>query len=219
MLLAFGVVCGLLEAQRSGTGQVIDAAMVDGAAALMTMVWTMHHSGMHDASRRGVNLLDTGAHFYDAYECADGEYISIGSIEPQFYAELLRLTGLEADERFANQHDRSAWPELKSRIAELFRTKTRAEWCAVMEHTDVCFAPVLRLDEAPHHPHNAARGTFVDGFGVLQPAPAPRFSRTAPELSLPPAHDGQHTREVLLDWGIASERVEALLDAGAVRQA
>ena len=219
MMLAFGVVCGLLEAQRSGAGQVIDAAMVDGAAALMTMIWTMHHSGMHDVSRRGVNMLDTGAHFYDTYECADGEYISIGSIEPQFYAELLRLTGLEGDARFANQHDRAAWPALKALLAELFRSRTRAEWCGVMERTDVCFAPVLRLDEAPNHPHNAARSTFVDAFGALQPAPAPRFSRTVPELSQPPAHDGQHTREVLVDWGIAPERVEALIDSGAVRQA
>jgi alpha-methylacyl-CoA racemase len=213
------VVCGLLEAQRSGQGQVVDAAMVDGAAALMTMVWTMHHAGMHDVTRRGVNLLDTGAHFYETYECADGGYISIGSIEPQFYAELLRLTGLDGDERFAKQHDREAWPGLKADLAEVFRTKTRAEWCEVMEHTDACFAPVLRLDEAPHHPHNAARKTFVDGFGVLQPAPAPRFSRTVPELSRPPAHDGQHTRDVLLDWGFPNERVDGLIESGAVRQA
>ncbi|HZX56366.1 MAG TPA: CaiB/BaiF CoA-transferase family protein, partial [Ilumatobacteraceae bacterium] len=219
MLLAFGVVCGLLEAQRSGNGQVIDAAMVDGAAALMTMIWTMHHSGMHDVTRRGVNLLDTGAHFYDAYECADGEYISIGSIEPQFYAELLRLTGLDDDPRFAEQHDREAWPALKVALADLFRTKTRAEWCEVMERTDVCFAPVLRLDEAPGHPHNAARNTFVDAFGVMQPAPAPRFSRTVPELSQPPAHDGQHTREVLLEWDVAPGRVDDLIESGAVRQA
>jgi alpha-methylacyl-CoA racemase len=219
MLLAFGVVCGLLEAQRSGSGQVIDAAMVDGAATLMTMIWTMHHSGMHDISRRGVNMLDTGAHFYDTYECADGEYISIGSIEPQFYAELLRLTGLDDDARFADQHDRGSWPELKSRLGEIFRCKTRAEWCGVMEHTDVCFAPVLRLDEASQHPHNVARSTFVDAFGALQPAPAPRFSRTVPELSRPPAHDGQHTREVLGEWGVAPDRVEALITAGAVKQA
>jgi alpha-methylacyl-CoA racemase len=219
MLLAFGVVCGLLEAQRSGSGQVIDAAMVDGAAALMTMIWTMHHSGLHDISRRGVNMLDTGAHFYDTYECADGEYISIGSIEPQFYAELLRLTGLDDDARFADQHDRGSWPELKSRLGEIFRCKARAEWCAVMEHTDVCFAPVLRLDEASQHPHNVARSTFVDAFGALQPAPAPRFSRTVPELSRPPAHDGQHTREVLGEWGVAPDRVEALITAGAVKQA
>jgi alpha-methylacyl-CoA racemase len=219
MLLAFGVVCGLLEAQRSGQGQVIDAAMVDGAAALMTMVWTLHQSGLHDITRRGVNMLDTGAHFYDTYECADGEYISIGSIEPQFYAELLRLTGLEGDEQFTNQHDQAAWPALKTRLADLFLTKTQAEWCRLMEHTDVCFAPVLRLDDAARHPHNVARSTFVDAFGATQPAPAPRFSRTPPELSRPPAHDGQHTREVLLEWGIPLDRVDALVSSGAVRQA
>jgi alpha-methylacyl-CoA racemase len=219
MLLAFGVVCALLEAQRSGRGQVIDAAMVDGAAALMMMIWSFHHGGLHDITRRGVNTLDTGAHFYDTYECADGEYVSIGSIEPQFYAELLRLTGFEGDADFARQHDHAAWPALKERLAELFRTKTRDEWCAVMEHTDVCFAPVLRMDEAARHPHNTARSTFVDAFGALQPAPAPRFSRTVPEISRPPAHEGQHTREVLTDWGVAPDRVESLLAAGAVRQA
>jgi alpha-methylacyl-CoA racemase len=219
MLLAFGVVCGLLEAQRSGAGQVIDAAMVDGSAVLMTMIWTLHNAGRYDTTRRGANMLDTGAHFYDAYECSDGEFISIGSIEPQFYAELLRLTGLAEDEQFARQHDAAAWPELKVRLAELFRTRTRDEWCAVMEHTDVCFAPVLRLDEAALHPHNIARATFVDAFGAMQPAPAPRFSRTVPELSLPPAHDGQHTRAVLDDWGIDAERIADLLASGAVKQA
>jgi alpha-methylacyl-CoA racemase len=185
----------------------------------MTMVWTLHQSGLHDITRRGVNMLDTGAHFYDTYECADGEYISIGSIEPQFYAELLRLTGLEGDEQFANQHDQAAWPALKTRLADLFLTKTQAEWCRLMEHTDVCFAPVLRLDDAARHPHNVARSTFVDAFGATQPAPAPRFSRTPPELSRPPAHDGQHTREVLLEWGIPLDRVDALVSSGAVRQA
>ena len=154
-------------------------------------------------------MLDTGAHFYDAYECADGEYISIGSIEPQFYAELLRLTGLDGDAGFADQHDRAAWPALKVALADLFRTKTRDEWCAVMEHTDVCFAPVLRLDEAPQHPAQCgARRRSSTPSASLQPAPAPRFSRTVPELSQPPAHDGQHTREVLLDWGVAPDRVE-----------
>ncbi len=219
MLLAFGVVCGLLEAQRSGAGQVIDAAMVDGSAVLMTMIWTLHNAGRYDTNRRGANMLDTGAHFYDVYECSDGEFVSIGSIEPQFYAELLRLTGLTGDEQFAQQHDAAAWPELKARLTELFRTKTRDEWCAVMEHTDVCFAPVLRLDEAARHPHNIARATFVDAFGALQPAPAPRFSRTVPELSRPPAHDGQHTREVLDDWGIEADRIADLLASGAVKQA
>jgi len=219
MFLAFGVVCGLLEAQRSGTGQVVDAAMVDGTATLMTMFWFMGQAGLHDGSRRGVNLLDTGAHFYDVYECADGEYVSVGSIEPQFYAELLRLTGLSDDAEFLDQMDRDHWPHLKERLAEVFHSKTRDEWCKIMEHTDVCFAPVLRMDEARHHPHNIARGTFVERDGMTQPAPAPRFSRTVPNIERSPAHDGQHTAEVLRDWGIAPERVDALLESGAARQA
>jgi alpha-methylacyl-CoA racemase len=218
MFLAYGVVCALLEAQRSGEGQVVDTAMVDGTATLMTMFWALHQMGLHDITRRGVNLLDTGAHFYDVYECADGEYVSIGSIEPQFYAELMRLTGLEGDDEFANQMDRSQWPHLKERIAELFRTKSRDEWCELMEHTDVCFAPVLRMDEAAQHPHNVARGTFVEHGGLTQPAPAPRFSRTVPAIQRPPAHDGQHTREVLAEWGVGSDRIESLIDSGAAKQ-
>ena len=219
MFLAFGVVCALLEASRSGEGQVVDTAMVDGTATLMSMFWTMSQTGLHDASRRGVNLLDTGAHFYDVYECADGEYVSIGSIEPQFYAELMRLTGLVDDPDFAQQMDRSQWPALKKRLAEIFRTKTRDEWCEIMERTDVCFAPVLRMDEAAEHPHNVARGTFVEVGGTTQPAPAPRFSRTQATIDRPPAHDGQHTREVLGDWGVSADRIETLVDSGAVKQA
>ena len=219
MLLAFGVVCALLEASRSGDGQVVDAAMVDGSATLMTMFWSMSQTGLHDASRRGVNLLDTGAHFYDVYECADGEYVSIGSIEPQFYAELMRLTGLADDAGFARQMDRERWPELKERLAAVFREKRRDEWCRIMEHTDVCFAPVLRMDEAAQHPHNVARGTFVEVAGLTQPAPAPRFSRTPADIARPPAHDGQHTTDVLRDWGIDPARIAELVESGAVRQA
>ncbi len=201
MFLAYGVVCALLEAQRSGAGQVVDAAMVDGSAVLMTMFWAFSQLGLFDEGARGTNLLDTGAHFYDVYRCADGEYVSIGSIEPQFYAELLRLTGLDGDEEFAAQMDRDRWPALKERLAELFATKTRDEWCALMEHTDVCFAPVLTMSEAAKHPHNVERATFVELDGMMQPAPAPRFSRTVPEVARPPAHPGQHTREALADWG------------------
>ena len=219
MFLAFGVVCGLLEAQRSGQGQVVDAAMVDGTATLMTMFWFMSQAGLHDASRRGANLLDTGAHFYDVYECADGEYVSIGSIEPQFYAELLRLTGLTDDPEFRNQMDQDHWPHLKERLTAVFKGKTRDEWCSIMEHTDVCFAPVLRMDEARQHPHNVARGTFVERDGMTQPAPAPRFSRTVPSIERSPAHDGQHTVEVLEDWGVPADRIEALLESGAAKQA
>jgi alpha-methylacyl-CoA racemase len=219
MFLAFGVVCALLEAQRSGQGQVVDTAMVDGSAVLMSMFWSFKEIGMFDENARGANLLDTGAHFYDVYECADGNHISIGSIEPQFYAELMRLTGLEGDEQFSKQMDSSEWPALKDRLTELFAQKTRAEWCEIMEMTDVCFAPVLTMSEAAEHPHNVERETFIELGGIQQPAPAPRFSRTSPEVSGLPAHPGQHTREILADWGIKDERVATLLAAGAVRQA
>jgi alpha-methylacyl-CoA racemase len=217
MLLAYGVVCGLLEAARSGEGQVVDAAMVDGTAVMMTMFWGMKHAGFFDETRRGDNLLDTGAHFYDVYRCSDGHYISVGSIEPQFYAELLRLTGLSDDPEFALQLDRNLWPVLKGRLEKLFHTKSRDEWCALMEGTDVCFAPVLTMSEAAEHPHNVARQTFIDVAGTRQPAPAPRFSRTRPEVARPPAHAGQHTREVLLDWGLAADVVDGLFASGAAR--
>jgi alpha-methylacyl-CoA racemase len=216
MLLAFGVVCALLEAQRSGHGQVIDAAMVDGSAVLMSMFWAMRSIGIYDENRRGTNLLDTGAHFYDVYRCADGGYVSIGSIEPQFYAELMRLTGFDGDPAFAKQMDKSAWPDLTQRLTELFATKTRDEWCSLMEGTDVCFAPVLTMGEAAQHPHNVERGTFVELAGTMQPAPAPRFSRTPGEIASPPAHAGQHTVEVLRDWGFDAARIDALISGGAV---
>jgi alpha-methylacyl-CoA racemase len=217
MFLAFGVVCGLLEASKSGKGQVVDSAMVDGAAVLMTMFHSMKAAGIFDEKHRGTNLLDSGSHFYDVYRCADGQYISLGSIEPQFYAELLRLTGLQDDPEFANQMDRDLWPHLKGRLDQLFRTKSRDEWCAVMEHTDVCFAPVLTLSEAVAHPHNQARQTFIELDGVPQPAPAPRFSRTTVEVQRPPAHPGQHTREVLADWGVGAAEIDKLFETGAVK--
>jgi alpha-methylacyl-CoA racemase len=216
MLLAFGVVCGMLEAQRSGRGQVVDAAMVDGAALLMTMFWTLREIGAFDEQRPGTNLLDTGAHFYDVYECADGGFVSIGSIEPQFYAELLQRLGLDGDDEFAAQMDRERWPQLSARLAELFRTRTRDEWSALLEGTDVCFAPVLTMSEAVEHPHNAARGTFAEVGGRVQPAPAPRFSRTPGAIALAPGHPGQHSREILLDWGIDPDRTDAVIASGAV---
>jgi alpha-methylacyl-CoA racemase len=214
MLLAFGVVAALIEAQRSGHGQVIDAAMVDGAASLMTMTHSFRAMGMWQ-DERGTNMLDTGAHYYDVYETADGRYVSIGSIEPQFYAELLRLTGLEGED-LPNQNDRSQWPELKERLAAIFRTKTRDEWCELMEGSDVCFAPVLAIPEATEHPHNVARGTFVDVAGITQPGPAPRFSRTPGEIRRPPAHAGQHTDEVLGEAGLDEERIAKLRASGAI---
>ena len=214
MLLAFGLVAGLVHAQRTGEGQVVDAAMVDGAAVLATMIHSFRAMGIWE-DERGSNMLDTGAHFYDVYETADGRYVSIGSIEPQFYAELLRLTGLEGEE-LPWQMDRTQWPAMKERLAAIFRTKTRDEWCEVMEGSDVCFAPVLGMGEAPHHPHNVHRGTFIERDGVVQPAPAPRFSRTAPEIVRPPSHAGQHTDEVLAEWGFDADRIAKLRDAGAV---
>jgi alpha-methylacyl-CoA racemase len=214
LLLAFGLVAALLEVTRSGRGQVIDAAMVDGAASLMTMTHSFRAMGLWN-DERGTNMLDTGAHYYDVYETADGRYVSVGSIESQFYAELLRLTGLEGEDLPA-QNDRSQWPALKERLAGIFRTKTRDEWCALMEGTDVCFAPVLSIPEATEHPHNVARGTFVEVAGITQPGPAPRFSRTPGEIRRPPAHAGQHTDEVLTEAGFDADRLAKLREAGAI---
>jgi len=216
MLLALGVCAALVEVARSGRGQVVDAAMVDGAALLTTMFHGFRAMGVWQ-DERGTNNLDTGAHFYDVYETSDGRYVSIGSIEPQFYEELLRLTGLADDPAFTAQNDRSRWPELKERMAEVFRTRTRDEWCSIMEGTDVCFAPVLSLGEAPGHPHNRARATFSEVAGIVQPSPAPRFSRTPPAIQRPPAHAGQHTTEALLDWGLSADEVAKLRESGAVR--
>ena len=217
MFLAYGVVCALLEAQRSGRGQVVDTAMVDGAATLMSMFWGFRQMGAFDENARGTNLLDTGAHFYDVYECNDGRYISLGSIEPQFYAELLRITGLDGDPEFARQHEKTNWPHLKERLTAVFASKSRDEWCTLMEHTDVCFAPVLTMSEAARHPHNRERETFVEYEGVMQPAPAPRFSRSTAEIVSPPARAGEHTRDVLIDWGMTPEAVDALFESGAVK--
>lgn len=214
MFLAFGIVCALLEAQKSGKGQVVDAAMVDGAAILMSMFHGMTAAGMW-SPERGTNLLDTGAHFYDVYKCADGTYVSIGSIEPQFYAELRRLAALDGAEWDA-QMDRNAWPDLKEKIAAVFATKTRDEWCALMEHSDVCFAPVLSLADAPKHPHNVARGTFTEIAGLTQAAPAPRFSRTAPEVQGPGVHAGQQTDSVLSTAGFSADEIASLRASGAV---
>jgi alpha-methylacyl-CoA racemase len=199
MMLAFGIACGLVEARRSGRGQVIDAAMSDGAALLGAMLWGMKASGAWSA-QRGANLIDGSAPFYDCYACADGKYIAVGSIEPQFYALLLDKLGLAGDPGFMPQRDRSRWPEMKSRIAALFAERTRAQWCALMEGSDVCFAPVLDMDEAPDHPHNVARGSFVQIDGVTQPAPAPRFSRTVPEIRHAPSRGATRAEAVLAEW-------------------
>jgi alpha-methylacyl-CoA racemase len=214
MLLAFGMVCGLLEAQRSGKGQVVDVAMTDGAALLFGAISGLHGSG-YWTDERGTNLLDSGAHFYDAYETSDGKYVSIGSIEPQFYAILLEKVGLAGADLPA-QMDRAAWPALKDRFAAIFKTKTRDEWCRIMEGTDVCFAPVLGIGEAPHHPHNQARQAFIDVEGAWQPAPGPRFSRTSPAVQAPAPERGAHTDEVLAKLGYSTDDAEKLRQSGTV---
>ena len=214
MFLAFGVVCALLETQKSGKGQVIDAAMIDGSATLMSMFWAMKSIGMFNENAPGTNLLDTGAHFYDVFQCQDDKYISIGSIEPQFYALLLEKTGLTNDPAFAKQMDPSQWPTLKAKLQDVIKQKTQAQWCEIMEGTDVCFAPVLTMTEATQHPHHIARNTFINIAGVTQPAPAPRFSRTSPETPTPPAHAGQHSTQILNEWGISN--ITELLASGAV---
>jgi alpha-methylacyl-CoA racemase len=214
LYLALGVVAGLLEAQKSGKGQVVDAAMVDGAASLMTAIYGMHGSGFWN-NERGDNILDSGAHYYEVYETKDNKYVAIGSIEAKFYAELLEKSGLKGQE-LPHQQDRQKWPAMKERLKTIFRTKTRDEWCKIMEGSDICFAPVLNMDEAPKHAHNKHRGTFIEEGGVTQPGPAPRFSRTPSKIQRPPAKPGEHTEEALRDWGFANTDLEALRKSGAI---
>jgi alpha-methylacyl-CoA racemase len=206
LYMAFGLVCGLLEARKSGKGQVVDAAMVDGAASLITSLFGGRAAGTW-IDERGRNALNGGAHYYNPYETKDGKYISVASIEVRFYRELLERLGLK-DEIETKQNDRAGWDAAKEKLTALFKTKTRDEWCAILEGTDVCFAPVLNLDEAMQHPHNKARGLFVEVAGIPQPGPAPRFSRTKPRVQGPPPRPGQHTQEVLARWGIAREERE-----------
>lgn len=213
MLLVVGVLAALTEARTSGKGQVVDAAMTDGSALLMTMMYTLKAMGQW-TQQRGSNLLDGGAHFYDTYRCADGKHLSIGPIEPQFYALFLQKTGI-ADPDFDAQWDRARWPELKTRLAAHLATRSRDDWCALMEGTDACVAPVLDMDEAPKHPHNQARGTFIDIDGVMQPAPAPRFSRNTPARPRPPA-PGVTDEGALADWGFSPAAIDALKTAGAI---
>jgi alpha-methylacyl-CoA racemase len=214
MLLAFGVVCALLEARTSGHGQVVDAAMVDGAALLSTMIHAFRALGMW-SDEPGTNLLDSGAHFYEVYETADGGHLAVGALEPQFYAELLRLVGLDGDEA-PDQWDREAWPRAKQRLAEVFRSRTLQEWAVLLEPADACATPVLGLADAPKHPHNVARGTFVEVGGVTQPAPAPRFSRTPASVGRPPSERGADTDAALEAWGFGADEVHNLRESGAV---
>jgi alpha-methylacyl-CoA racemase len=214
MLLALGLLAALLESKESKKGQVVDAAMTDGSALLMTMIYSMYSSGMWKTSM-GSNLLDGGSHFYDTYECKDGKFISLGSIEPQFYALLCQIAELD-ESIFGKQMSRDSWPEQKEAIKKIILDKTRDEWCELMEGTDVCFAPVLDMSEAPKHPHNIERKTFIDLEGVTQPAPAPRFSRTEPEVVSSPSVVGEHTDEVLTSIGFSDEDINTLKTSGAV---
>ncbi|HET8930619.1 MAG TPA: CaiB/BaiF CoA-transferase family protein, partial [Acidimicrobiales bacterium] len=213
MVLALGIAAALVERQTSGKGQVIDAAMVDGVSVMMSIFHGMTAMGIW-SEEHGTNMLDSGAHWYDAYETADGKYVSVGPVEPQFYALLLDKVGLDQAEY--PHFDKSRWPELKERFTEIFKTRTRDEWCELLEGTDACFAPVLTMSEAPIHPHNVARGTFVTEYGVPQAAPAPRFSRTPGSIDSPPPHAGEHTGDILAEFGFAAERIETLRASGAV---
>ncbi|WP_409180770.1 CaiB/BaiF CoA transferase family protein [Amycolatopsis sp. VS8301801F10] len=209
LYLALGVVSALLESRTSGKGQVVDAAMVDGSASLMTAFYGFRAAG-YWTDERGTNRLDSGAPWYQVYETADGGWISLAANETRFWRNTLRMLGFTEDE-LPGQHDREHWPEMKKRFAEVFRTKTRDEWCALAEGQDVCLAPVLSMAEAPQHPHLRARGTFVEVDGVVQPAPAPRFSRTPGAIQRPPAAPGEHADEVLADWGFSAAEAAALL--------
>jgi alpha-methylacyl-CoA racemase len=216
MLLAFGLVCAVLEARSSGEGQVVDAAMVDGSAALMAMTWGLRAMGVFDEENLGGNVLDTGAPFYDTYETADGKFVSVGALERQFFAELVERLGL-SNEDLPAQMDRSGWPVLRERFTEVFKSKTRDEWREILEHTDACFAPVLTMSEATEHPHIRARDTVVELEGVQQPAPAPRFSRTPGAITRRAAQPGQHTDQALADWGFGPDELAKLRDAGAIK--
>ena len=215
LYLAFGLVCGILEARRSGRGQVVDAAMVDGAASLMTAFHGLVAAGLA-THERGANHLDTGSHFYNVYECADGRWISIAPIEGKFYAELLRRLDIDPA-TMPPQMDRAHWPEAQARLTALFKTRKCAEWCNLLEGTDACFAPVLTTDEAPHHPHNAARQTYIEIDGIVQPAPAPRFSRTVPDQPIPPQSPsrGGEAEAALAAWFEPAE-IAALRAAGTL---
>ena len=215
MLLAFGIATALFETSRSGQGQVIDAAMTDGSALLMNAVFGIMNGG-HWSEERGTNLLDGGAHFYGTYETKDKKWISIGSIEPQFYALLLEKTGLDQDENLPRQMSRGEWPEVRAKLEAIFGGKTRDEWDAIMLGTDICYAPVLNFDEACEHQHNKDRQTFVESQGVRQAAPAPRFSRTPVQLPGAAVAPGAHSEEILASLGMTQIEIDGLKSSGAV---
>jgi alpha-methylacyl-CoA racemase len=214
LMCAFGIVCALLERERSGKGQVVDAAMVDGAMNLFTFLASAVQHGLW--GERGTNLIDTGAHFYECYETSDGGFMSVGAIEPQFYAEWVDGLGVATDEEFKRQHDQSLWPKLKERTAEIFKTKTRDEWTEIFAGRDACTYPVLSPKEAPTHPFNAERNTHVTESDIVQPAPAPRLSRTPGEVAGPIPKSGANTREVLLDYGFGDDEIDKLVADEAI---
>lgn len=216
LYLAFGIVCALLERQRSGDGQVVDAAIVDGAASLMTVFYGLTAAGLQ-SERRGDNRLDSGAPYYEVYVCADGRHLAVAPIESKFRSEFYARVGL-VEKDLPTAIDKADWPGLKRIIAERIATRTQAEWCALLEGTDACVAPVLSMSEAPHHPHNAARQTFIEIDGVTQPAPAPRFSRSRPGVPSAPEPPDRRTEQVLAEWELSRDAIEALLQSGVVRQ-
>ena len=216
LYLAMGVLAAYIEAQKSGSGQVVDAAMVEGAASLLCSGFGARARGVWKEERQS-NMLDGGAHFYGTYETSDGEHVGIGPIEPQFYAEFIDKLGLDTSS-LPKQMDRGSWSEMRERVAVVFRTKTRDEWERIFAESDACVAPVLRMSEAVDHPHNVARGSFVEIEGVVQPGPAPKFSRTQTEMPNRCAFVGEHTRQVLGDLGLSDAEIASLSDLGAVRQ-
>ncbi len=218
LYLAMGVLAGIISARATGKGQVVDCAMVEGSASLMMMMYGALAAGAWD-ERRGSNRIDGGSHFYHVYETKDGEYISVGSIEPQFYALLLKHTGLDGAADLPAQLDKSQWPAMRERLAQVFKQKTRTEWTQIMQDTDICFAPVLRMSEAIEHPHNRHRESFVAIDGVVQPAPAPRFLGTPSRVQCPPARTGEHTDAILKDWGFSADEIARLRAEGAVASA
>ena len=217
LYLAMGVLAGIISARTTGAGQVIDCSMVEGSASLMMMMYGALAAGAWK-EERGSNRTDGGAHYYHVYETKDGEYVAVGSIEPQFYALLLQHTGLAGDS-LPPQTDKESWPDMTARLARIFKQKTRDDWNRIMQQTDICFAPVLRMSEAMRHPHNLHRHSFVEIDGVMQPAPAPRFLGTPTEVQRPPARVGEHTRDILRDWGFSNDEIAALHDARAVASA
>lgn len=214
LYLAMGILAAIINARSSGQGQVVDGAIVDGVASLLTMAHGLRQAGQHQPER-GTNLLDGGAPFYDVYETSDGQFVSVGAIEPKFFDVLCRGMGLDPA-ALPDQYDKARWPELRAILAARFRERTRSAWCGLLEGTDACFAPVLDMEEAASHPHNAARAGLVSVDDTLQPAPAPRFSRTPGAISRTPSGLGTHSREVLADWGVADAEIARLVAASVV---